>query len=244
MKISEIYSLLDSLAPFSDQESWDNSGLLIGSFGDNFDEIVLSLDLDTNLIKNAKQNTLFITHHPLIFKGLKSINPDKFPSNLISLMIKKDIKLISMHTNFDLHLLNRYVLSEVLGYKDFIKDGFILKFDVNKSFDEFASEIRSKLKLPNLRVVKANSFIKNAAFCTGSGADLIGSFEADCFISGDFKYHTALEALENSLSLIDMGHFESERYFGDCLAIHLQKNGLFATITNSINPFTYYEGKL
>lgn len=239
MKISEIYAILDSIAPFENQETWDNSGLIIGSMNSEFDQVVLSLDLDTNIVNNAKEKTLFITHHPLIFKGLKRLELSKFPSNLINIMLKKDISLISMHTNFDLHVLNKYVLSEVLGYRDFTEDGFILKFDVNKSFEEFANEIKTKLKISNLRVVKSNEFIKTAAFCTGSGADLIGDFEADCFLSGDFKYHTALECYENSLSLIDIGHFESERYFGDSLAAYLQKNGVFATITNSINPFEY-----
>ncbi|ALV24319.1 putative protein (NIF3 domain) [Campylobacter iguaniorum] len=240
MKIAQIYAILDELAPFCDQESWDNSGLLIGSFDDEFDDLILSLDLDFDLIKNAKRNSLFITHHPLIFKGLKSLDSSKFPSNLIKEIIKKDIKLISMHTNFDKHILNKFVLSQILGYKNFTQIGdFVLKFEVNKSFEEFAKEIKNSLSLSNLRVVKAGEFVKTAAFCTGSGADLIGEFEADCFLSGDFKYHTALECYENELSLIDIGHFESERFFGDCLALALQKSEVFATITNSINPFEY-----
>ena len=69
MKISEIYAILDSIAPFDLQESWDNSGLIIGSMSDEFDSIALSLDLDSSLIARAKPRTLFITHHPLIFKG-------------------------------------------------------------------------------------------------------------------------------------------------------------------------------
>lgn len=240
MKIAYIYNILDQIAPFVDQESWDNSGLIIGNLNDDIGDIVLSLDLDTNLVNNARENTLFITHHPLIFKGLKCINTSEFPSNIISLILKKNIKLISMHTNADLHILNKFVLSEILDYKDFIDDRFILKFEVNKPFDDFAKEIKTKLELPILRVVKANKFIKTAAFCTGSGADLIGSFKADCFLSGDFKYHTALECYENSLNLIDIGHFESERYFGTCLEAYLQKNGVFAKILSSINPFEYY----
>ncbi|ARR00696.1 Nif3-like dinuclear metal center hexameric protein [Campylobacter porcelli] len=240
MKIFEIYAILDSIAPFELQESWDNSGLIIGSMNDEFDDIVLSLDLDSTIVASAKPNTLFITHHPLIFKGLKRVDSSKYPSNLIKMMIKKDISLISMHTNYDKVVLNRFVLSEILGYQDYEQYGdFILKFEVNQSFEEFVSRIKSKLNLPTLRVVKGSEFIKTAAICTGSGSELIGSFEADCFLSGDFKYHTALESYENSLSLIDINHFESERYFGESLAFYLQKFNLFATITNSINPFEY-----
>ena len=71
MKISEIYAILDEIAPFCDQESWDNSGLILGDFKSECERIYLSLDLDSALVENAKPNSLFITHHPLIFKGLK-----------------------------------------------------------------------------------------------------------------------------------------------------------------------------
>lgn len=240
MKISEIYAILDSIAPFDLQESWDNSGLIIGSMSDEFDSIALSLDLDSSLIARAKPKTLFITHHPLIFKGLKSINSSEYPANLIKEMIKKDISLISMHTNYDKMVLNKFVLSEILGYKNYEQDGeFILKFEVNKSFEEFVVDIKSKLNLATIRVVKGCDFIKTAALCTGSGSELISNLKADCFLSGDFKYHTALQSYENSLSLIDINHFESERYFGESLALNLQKFKVFATITNSINPFEY-----
>lgn len=240
MKIAEILPILDSIAPFEFQESWDNSGLIVGSLSDEFDTISLSLDLDSALVSQAKPKTLFITHHPLIFKGLKSIDSSKYPGNLIKEMIKKDITLISMHTNYDKAVLNKFVLSEILGYKNYEQDGdFILKFEVNQSFEEFVSHIKSKLNLTTLRVVKGADFIQTAALCTGSGSELIGSFKADCFLSGDFKYHTALESYENQLCLIDINHFESERYFGESLALNLQKFQLFATITNSINPFEY-----
>ena len=239
MKIAEIYQILDEVAPFEAQESWDNSGLLLGNMDDEFDKIYASIDLDSNLIQKIEKNSLIITHHPLIFKGLKSLNPSVYPSNLIYEIIKKDIKLISMHTNFDKFVLNKFVASEILGYEIAEIRDFLVFFEVNKSFDEFAKEIKQKLKISNLRVVKAGEFIKTATLCTGSGADLLGSFKSDCFLTGDIKYHSALESLENKISLIDINHFESEAYFGQSLAKNLQKYNLNIIITNSINPFLY-----
>lgn len=239
MKIAEIYKILDEIAPFEAQESWDNSGLLLGNMDDEFDKIYASIDLDSNLIQKIEKNSLVITHHPLIFKGLKSLNPSVYPSNLIYEIIKKDIKLISMHTNFDKFVLNQFVASEILGYKITEIRDFLVFFEVNKIFDEFAKEIKQKLKISNLRVVKASEFIKIATLCTGSGADLLGSFKSDCFLTGDLKYHSALESLENKISLIDINHFESEAYFGQSLAKNLQKYNLNIIITNSINPFLY-----
>lgn len=239
MKIAEIYQILDEIAPFEAQESWDNSGLLLGKMDDEFDKIYASIDLDSNLIQKIEKNSLIITHHPLIFKGLKSLNPSIYPSNLIYEIIKKDIKLISMHTNFDKFVLNKFVASEILGYEITEIRDFLAFFEVNKSFDEFAKEIKQKLKISNLRAVKAGEFIKTATLCTGSGADLLGSFKSDCFLTGDIKYHSALESLENKISLIDINHFESEAYFGQSLAKNLQKYNLNIIITNSINPFLY-----
>lgn len=239
MKIAEIYQILDEIAPFEAQESWDNSGLLLGNMDDEFDKIYASIDLDSNLIKKIEKNSLIITHHPLIFKGLKSLNPSIYPSNLIYEIIKKDIKLISMHTNFDKFVLNKFIADEILGYQITEIRDFLVFFEVNKSFDEFAKEIKQKLKISNLRVVKAGGFIKTATLCTGSGADLLGSFKSDCFLTGDIKYHSALESLENKISLIDINHFESEAYFGQSLAKNLQKYNLNIIITNSINPFLY-----
>ena len=144
-----------------------------------------------------------------------------------------------MHTNFDKFVLNKFVVSEILGYEIAEIRDFLVFFEVNKSFDEFAKEIKQKLKISNLRVVKAGEFIKTATLCTGSGADLLGSFKSDCFLTGDIKYHSALESLENKISLIDINHFESEAYFGQSLAKNLQKYNLNIIITNSINPFLY-----
>jgi len=241
MEISEIYRILDEIAPFEAQENWDNSGLLVGNLSDKFERIYLSLDADSNLIDSCEPNSLLITHHPLIFKGLKSLNSGKFPANLICKMIKKDLKLIAMHTNFDKFCLNRFVASEILGLEIENCDEFLIHAKVpagSDKFENFVKFVKEKLEIQTIRVVKANENIAKIAICTGSGMDLIDGV-ADCFLTGDIKYHDALAAYENGVSLIDIGHFESERHFGACLASHLQKNKIEVIIANSINPFEY-----
>lgn len=243
MTIAEIYQILDEISPFCDQESWDNSGLLLGSMDDKFSQIYTSLDCDSKMIAKIPSNSLLITHHPLIFKGLKKVD-NKFPCNILCEMIKKEIFLISMHTNFDKHCLNRYFVTEILELEVDEIDEFIIYANVNMKFVDFVKLVAKKLNLSQIRAVKSHEFIKKVAICTGSGADLINKINADCFITGDLKYHTALECYENRLSLIDIGHFESERYFGECLAKLLQKKQITAIIQSSINPFNYYEGML
>ena len=239
MQLREIYDFLDNLSPFATQASWDNSGLLIGSMQGEVEQIYLSLDIDSSLVEEILPNSLVIAHHPLIFSGLKKLHFDKYPSNLIQKMMTKNCALIAMHTNFDLSHLNRYVISQVLGFNDFVCNEFVCYFEANMPFEDLALHVKNVLGLDVLRCVKAQNFIHRCAFTTGSGGDMISHIEADCFLSGDFKYHQALEAKENKLSLIDMGHFESERYFSACLGEHLKKLPLKAIMSNSKNPFEY-----
>ncbi len=239
MKIDEILDILDKIAPFELQEEWDNSGLIVGSKNSSFSKVYLSLDVDSELIESLESNSLLITHHPLIFKGLKQINFDKYPANIINKMIKKDILLISMHTNYDKAHLNRYVVQKVLGYEVIKCEEFICYFEVEDKFDNFAKNIQEKLNLPFLKIVKGRDFIKKAAITTGSGAELLNHIEADCFLTGDIKYHQAYEAKENRLSMIEIGHFESEIYFADSLSENLKNFDIQAIIANSKNPFIY-----
>lgn len=244
MKIEQIYNILDEIAPFCDQEKWDNSGLQIGSMKSEFNEIYLSLDIDNKMIDELNENSLLITHHPLIFSGLKSINTGFYPSNIITKMLEKNISLISMHTNFDKHALNKFVATKILGYEISKIEDFVIFFDIKSSFDNLLKDVAQKLNIKNIKYVKSRQSVCRIGFCTGSGSELIKGIDADCFITGDIKYHTALECYENGISLIDIRHYESERYFGACIKELLQKRQIIGIIKDSINPFNYYEGKL
>ena len=239
MKISEIYKFLDELSPFELQEKWDNSGLLLGDFNQDIKKIVLSIDVDEELVDSMEENTLLITHHPIIFGGLKQLQFNQYPANLIHKMIRKNISNIAMHTNFDQTHLNEYVAKEVLGYEIKEKDGFVAYLDVNEDFDTFAAKVASAFSLPHAKCVKSSQFVKRVALTTGSGCSLIKSINADCFLTGDVKYHDAMEAKSINLSLIDIGHFESEHFFAQILLKHLKILGLEAIIASSKNPFTY-----
>jgi len=239
MRIREIYNFLNELSPFSLQSEWDNSGLLVGDSNTIVKTIYLSLDIDSELLENVDNNSLIITHHPLIFKGIKKIDYCLYPTNLIQKMIQKNISLISMHTNFDKTHLNKYVISNILGYDILSTDEFVCYFRANSSLEEICMNLKKKLDLKYLRVTATKTYINDCAMTTGSGGDLIGEIDADCFLSGDFKYHQAMEAKENGLTLIDIGHFESEKFFGECLMQYLNNFPLKVIMSNSKNPFEY-----
>ena len=239
MKISEIYEFLNELSPFELQESWDNSGLLIGDFAQDIKKVVLSIDVDEALIDSIDDNTLLITHHPLIFGGLKQLEFNKYPANLIQKMIRKNISNIAMHTNFDQTHLNEFVAKNILGYEIVKRDGFVAYLDVNEDFDDFSKKVASAFGLLHAKCVKCSDKVKRVALTTGSGASLMKSIEADCFLTGDIKYHDAMEAKSINLSMIDIGHYESEHFFAEILQTHLKNLGLEVIIASSENPFTY-----
>jgi len=239
MKTAEIYEFLNELSPFDMQESWDNSGLLIGDFSQEISTIVLSIDVDEKLLDSLEENALLITHHPIIFGGIKQMEFSKYPANLIQKMIKKNISNIAMHTNFDQTHLNEYVAKEILGYKIVKKDGFVAYLDVNEAFDLFAAKVSAAFGLEVARCVKCHDYVEKAALTTGSGCSLLKSIEADCFLTGDVKYHDAMEAKSINISLIDIGHYESEHFFAEILEKHLKILGLKVIIASSENPFTY-----
>ena len=83
MILKDIYNKLNEISPFELQESWDNSGLLVGDFNDKIDTIFLSLDVSLDMLKSLKSNSLLIVHHPLIFKPLKQIDYDNYISKII-----------------------------------------------------------------------------------------------------------------------------------------------------------------
>ncbi|TKX28747.1 Nif3-like dinuclear metal center hexameric protein [Campylobacter sp. MIT 12-5580] len=241
MKLSEIYAFLDKLSPFDTQEAWDNSGLLLGNADNEINTVYLSLDIDENLLEKAQPNSLFITHHPLIFKGLKELGSNAYPRAFIKEMIRKNIALISMHTNYDKSHLNAYFVEEILGFKLSFKEGFLAYVDCELSFDELIAHLKLRLDLKQIHTSFAGKKeLKRLAICTGSGGDLIPFVKADCFLSGDFKYHQACQALANKLSLIDIKHYESEICFANSLAKHLQSLPINAIISVCKNPFQYF----
>jgi len=242
LSIKEILEKLNQIAPFELQERWDNSGLLIGSQDREVDTITLSLDIDDGVIENSPDGSLLITHHPLIFSGLKELNFQKYPSNLIEKIIRKNIQLISLHTNFDKTILNRYVLEKILGWEvDEKIDDFILIAKVEKSGDEVFQYVKERFHLPYLKFTTKPKFIERVALTTGSGASLKSNLtgKVDLFLTGDIKYHDAFEAKSEGLALLDIGHFESEKFFGDAISPFLEDLNLNIIKLQSNNPFTY-----
>ncbi|MEA1953544.1 MAG: Nif3-like dinuclear metal center hexameric protein [Campylobacterota bacterium] len=237
MKLQEIYNTLNQISPFELQEKWDNSGLMLGDMNREVSQIILSLDMDLALIEKAEEGTLFVVHHPLIFGKLTELDFAKYPSNLIEKMILKKHSLIAMHTNFDKTHLNRYVFEKVLGFKMKHQNDFICMAEIDYSYKALLKHIKEKFNLPTLKVVGKREHIGSIALTTGAGASLIDEVEADCFLTGDIKYHDAMKAMSENLMMVDIGHYESEKFFAQIILDELKVLPILAIIANSKNPF-------
>lgn len=244
MRVCEIYDFLDELSPFALQEKWDNSGLNLGDPYQEVEQIYVTLEVDTSLAETIKPHSLIIAHHPLIFSPLKNLNTHTYPSNLISMLLAKDCSLIAMHTNFDATHLNPYFASEVLGFKHLVKNDFMLKAShLSQDFDCLIAQIKKALNLPTIRAVKCDQILSSVYIVCGSGMSalpLIRPYSQSCLITGDIKHHGAMEAYSLGISLIDVGHFESEIFFAQIMGKILQKHGYEVIISPLENPLKFY----
>jgi len=237
MKLQEIYNHLDKISPFELQEKWDNSGLIVGDMTREPSCVVLSLDIDEAMIDEAEEGTLFIVHHPLIFAGLTVLDYATYPANLLEKMILKKHSCIAMHTNFDKTHLNRYVFEKVLGFRVESQKDFVCVAKGAWKYQALLQLLKEKLALPTLKVIGKKEVIRSIALTTGSGASLMDEIEADCFLTGDIKYHDAMKALSQNLMMVDIRHYESECFFAEVLHEELKILGILAIITKSKNPF-------
>ncbi|MFT5580939.1 MAG: dinuclear metal center YbgI/SA1388 family protein [Psychromonas sp.] len=121
MKISEITNYLESLAPLSHQENYDNSGLIIGDPNAEVKSALISLDCTEEIVDEAiaKGYGLIISHHPIVFSGLKKLNGKTYVERTVIKAIKNDIALYAIHTNLDNYNLGvNHKIAELLQLKD------------------------------------------------------------------------------------------------------------------------------
>lgn len=103
MKLRELTSFLETIAPLAYQEDYDNSGLIVGHSDKEISAALISLDCTEAVVDEAIENgfNLIISHHPIVFKGLKKLNGKNYVERVVMKAIKHDIALYAIHTNFD-----------------------------------------------------------------------------------------------------------------------------------------------
>lgn len=175
ISLGEIYEILDSISPFSLQESWDNSGINLGHSSQKITQIFLALEADLQIAQNLPPNSLLITHHPLIFSPLKSFDPTDYPAKILQILIQKNCALIAMHTNFDKTHLNEYFAKEILGFDSpsLCSDNLSRFYALPPTpIASLAQRVKSSLSLKTLTYSAPNEdfLVSQVYFVCGSGA--------------------------------------------------------------------------
>jgi len=217
--VDKIIQIIEDFAPPSLAEEWDNSGWQIKLGIKEVNNVMLCLSVTPQIIEQAVYNNcgLIISHHPLIFSGIKKIDTENVVNNLIVDCIKHNIQVYSAHTNLDCTSGGvNDILCEKLGliYQEnlnkFVK---ITQLPEKMSVDSFILKLKISLNAPKIKLINPQNIqeIKTVAICSGSGSEFINDVigKADAYITGDVKYHSALEVRD--IVVIDAGHFETEK---------------------------------
>ncbi len=217
MTIENIYDFLNEKFPVNTAADYDNPGFLIGDKTADVKSAVLALDCTPSAVETAinSNSNLIITHHPVIFKGLKSINK----GDLAYTLIENGISVISMHTNLDVgeggvndalcSALNLSRCETVIGYDSFPFRKGVLQEEMNSN--DFAAFVGRKLDTAVKYVGEGK--VKIVAVCSGSGSDFLYdaiSSGCDALVTSEVKHNLFIEAQQKGFTLIDAGHFPTE----------------------------------
>ena len=266
MRVRDITAVLEAFAPLSIQEKWDNSGLCIGSPDQEVHGVLLGFDCTPALVDEAVAAgaDLIITHHPLIFGGLKQIAPEDPVGLAVIKAVRAGIAVYAAHTSADkvsegvsgamaarlglegVSILDPDGVCVVGGVEQPVGFGMVGDWSEPLSCEAALARVKEAF---GLRVVRCSRFIdtpiRRVAMCGGSGSSLIEAARAagaQLYLSGDISYHHFFTP--DGIVLMDIGHFESEVAIVDILFSLLRKNfPTFAVrISNALrdsNPIQY-----
>lgn len=220
--IQDIFQAIDAYAPFESAEDFDNVGLLVGAPELPVSRCLVTLDVMPATVSEASEKgcELILSHHPVIFNPLRQVTHD----STVGQLLRSGISVISAHTNVDKAGLNS-ALAEILGISE-LKPlaasggcagiGLPPEKKKHKNAWELALLLKEKLGVQGFRCYDAGGMIGRVALCCGGGGSYLkdaAEAGADCFITGDLRHNHVVEATAAGMSLIDLGHFETEVHF-------------------------------
>ncbi|MDO4481277.1 MAG: Nif3-like dinuclear metal center hexameric protein [Bacillota bacterium] len=226
VKKDELIKIIEHIAPPELMESWDNTGMQISVGKEDIERILVCLDICDETIDEAvsKGCDFIVSHHPLLFSGIRSIDAESAKGRYIVELIKREISVYSSHTSFDtVSGGNNDYLARLIGLSS-------VYAPENEPIMRIG-ELDEPLKMSRLCEIVDRKIMKNSGLaysgdpekhvrrvgiCSGAGASLTDAaqgLQCDVLITGDVKYHDFQRAEELGISLIDAGHFETEIYF-------------------------------
>lgn len=226
--VYDIVRFMESIAPQSKKESWDNVGLLCGRKDKQVTTILVALDPFEDVAEEAVTlgADLIVTHHPLIFHPLYSLTDDTAIGRTAATLLRHDIAAFSAHTNLDIAPQGvGSCLARALGLEDIsviepiekTADGVwgLLRMGTvaPQSLNDFLAHVKRALQAPAVRYAPASEKVHRVAVGGGACADEWKSALAagcDTFVTADARYNDFWDARDAGLTLIDAGHFYTE----------------------------------
>ena len=260
MKIKEVLCALEQFAPLPLQESWDNAGLQVGLTETEVSGALLCLDVNEKILDEAIQKgcNLVVSHHPLLFRGLKTISDLTDVQRTVRKAIQRDICVISMHTNMDnakggvnfriaqklgLQNVRFFAAKQVNGLE--AGSGVIGEFAEPMAADDFVILVK---KTFGVECAQCNELlrrpVKRVAICGGAGDFLLDEAlknGADAFITGEMHYHQYF-GYEQQIQICVIGHYQSEQFTTEVFQEIIQQTcpGVKTVIAETnTNPILY-----
>lgn len=259
MKLCEIIKHIENIAPPAIAAPWDNSGMQVASVNDDITHIAVMLDPTPDGVTKALEAgaDMVVSHHPLLMKARMPDTTDEYHA-VLRRLFSRDIPLYSAHTPLDanLHgpaawlaeafgLTSRHALESVAEHEEGEPHyGFGIAGVLPRplSYAEFTDKLASVLGTSTWRASgPVPQTVSRVAYCPGSGESMIreaGNLGADIYITGDIKYHAALEA---PIRVLDVGHFILEETMMRAFADLLRQSMDLVTVTffEAADPFTF-----
>lgn len=255
MLIKELWNTIEKISPLELSEEWDNSGPQISFDDDEITKIIVALEVTYDVIKEAisEKANCIITHHPLFFEKAACITPEYTIGAYTLELVKNRISVYSAHTNFD-NLVggNNDCFGEIIGVKNIevpdIELGIyrianIPSIKIKDLMDSICDSLSIEKSFIHL-IGNTEDEVSRIAWCTGAGFDFIYDAYndgAECYITGDVKYHDARDAHERGMNVIDVGHYGSEKIFTKNMADKLRNEiaeDLILESKEDKDPFT------
>ena len=220
MKLSELVAAMERIAPRELALEYDNPGLIVGARDEEIDRVLVALDCTLPVVREAKEKgcRLVLTHHPLLFRAVKSITPSDPVTAPVYELIRNDIAMFAAHTNLDAAEGGvNTVLCRLLGIKnerpvppeDICRVG---ELENEESFSEFARRVGKTLNAA-VRAAGPERPVRRVMVCGGSGGSeyrLAAEAGADVLVTGECRHNEAIEAVHAGVNVLACGHFETE----------------------------------
>ena len=260
MRVGDITEVLERFAPLRIQEDWDNSGLLIGSPGDAVHGVLVGFDCTPELIEEAVEKgcDMVVTHHPLIFKGIRRIHADDPVGAAVMMAVRHGVAVYAAHTTADKVIAGvSGAMARRLGLRNIgilapeedgtVGLGCLGDFPRPMTGSEALAYVRERFGLKIIRSSRPlETPIRKVALLGGSGGSEMGlalARGAQLYITADVSYHNFFTP--EGFMVMDIGHFESEVEIVDIFLAEIRKNfPTFASYKSAVldrsNPVHYF----